>query len=191
MAVRAEELPDSGWPLATHQQQPARDLSPGQRQHSVRDRERARTRIIEELSVVLEDAGLARMPARLFAFALASDQDAHTAREFADGLEVSPAAVSGAVRYLVQTNMVRRERRRGERADVYVIDHENPWAPLMASRAPWLERGSAVLGRAGKELDESSVGGMRLARSAEFFEFLIDDVGGMTERWMAFLRARR
>ena len=40
--------------------------------------------------MVLEDAGVPRMPARLFAFALASDQDAHTAREFADGLEVKP-----------------------------------------------------------------------------------------------------
>jgi hypothetical protein len=76
-------------------------------------------------------------------------------------------------------------------ADVYVIDHENPWAPLVASRPPWLERGSAVLARVGQELDESSVGGMRLARSAEFFEFLIDDVSGLTERWIAFLRARR
>ena len=163
---------------------PSRDDPPG-------DQERVRARIVEDLSVVLEDAGVPRMPARLFAFALASDQDAHTAREFADGLEVSPAAVSGAVRYLVQTSLVRRERRRGERADVYVIDHENPWVTVVASRAPWLERGAAVLNRASDELDGSSVGRMRLARSADFFDFLIEDVNGLTERWAAYLRTHR
>jgi DNA-binding MarR family transcriptional regulator len=189
MTARADDADGDEAPAAKEYPM-TRDQDRGN-QHPGRVHERARTRIVEELSVVLEDAGVPRMPARLFAFALASDQDAHTAREFADGLEVSPAAVSGAVRYLVQTGMVRRERRRGERSDVYVIDHENPWAAVTASRGPWLERGAAVLGRASEELDDSSVGRMRLARSAEFFDFLIEDVNGLTERWAAYLRTHR
>ena len=43
---------------------------------------------------------MGRMPARAFAAILAADDGRRTAAELAELLEVSPAAVSGAVRYL-------------------------------------------------------------------------------------------
>ena len=45
-----------------------------------------------------------RMPARVFAALLASDDGALTSAELGEQLQVSPAAVSGAVRYLAQVS---------------------------------------------------------------------------------------
>ena len=60
-------------------------------------------RAVERLGQTLETMGLQRMPARVFAFILADDQSVYTAAELARGLDVSPAAISGAVRYLADT----------------------------------------------------------------------------------------
>ena len=47
-----------------------------------------------------------RMPSRVFAALLSVDSGRATAAELSDALRVSPAAVSGAVRYLVQTSLI-------------------------------------------------------------------------------------
>ena len=57
------------------------------------------------------------MPARVFAALLATDSGRLTAAELAELLQISPAAVSGAVRYLTQVGMVHREREPGSRRD--------------------------------------------------------------------------
>ena len=46
------------------------------------------------------------MPARVFAALLIAPDARLTAAELAERLQVSPAAISGAVRYLVQVRMV-------------------------------------------------------------------------------------
>ena len=67
---------------------------------------------------------MARMPARVFAAILTADDGRCTAAELAGTLGVSPAAVSGAVRYLMQLGLVRRERDPGERRDHYRISSD-------------------------------------------------------------------
>src|SRR4051794_8944516 len=74
-------------------------------------------RFIERFSGVLVDGGVPRMPARVFALLLASDDGRLTAAELADELQVSPAAVSGAVRYLLQTGLIERARGPGSPAE--------------------------------------------------------------------------
>ena len=60
-------------------------------------------------------------------------------------LGVSAAAVSGGVKYLAHLQMMRRERERGSRREVYVVD-DDAWHGLMLRRdhlyAPML-RGAA------------------------------------------------
>jgi len=51
------------------------------------------------------------MPARVFACVLADDSGKLTAQELASRLQVSPAAVSGAVRYLPQARLLLGEDR--------------------------------------------------------------------------------
>lgn len=152
----------------------------------VRLREQRRAVVVERMSVVLTDAGLPRMPARVFAYALADDADSHNARELADGLRVSPAAISGAVRYLVQVGMLRRERHPGERSDHYALDHVDPWTTMIGSRSPWLRQASVVLEDAAVELGPTTPAGQRLESSRLFFAFMEHDLDGIVERWHAF-----
>ena len=89
-----------------------------------------RDRFVERMGGALTDAGLPRLPSRVFAALLVDDDGRMTAAELADALGVSPAAVSGAVNYLARLGMLRRERERGSRRDVYVVD-DDAWHGTM------------------------------------------------------------
>ena len=54
-------------------------------------------RFIERFALDLADAGMPRMPARVFAAILSAEDGRCTAAELAQLLRVSPAAVSGAL----------------------------------------------------------------------------------------------
>src|SRR4030095_13763683 len=86
--------------------------------------EEAVLRFVEQFALVLVEAGIPRMPARVFAYVLAVDADRHTAAELAAGLRVSPAAISGAVRYLVQVGLLGKERAPRSRRGYYPRIHE-------------------------------------------------------------------
>ena len=73
------------------------------------EREAAVGKFIERFASVLVEAGIPRMPARVFAALLASDSGTLTAEDLSKQLQASPAAVSGGVRYLTGVGMVRRE----------------------------------------------------------------------------------
>ena len=74
-----------------------------------------------------------RMPARVFAALLASDAGALTSAELGEQLRISPAAVSGAVRYLAQRTWSRREREPGSRRDRYRV-HSDQWYEALTNR---------------------------------------------------------
>ena len=65
---------------------------------------------IERFAAVLVVAGFPPMPARVFVALLVTDSGHLTAAELAALLQISPAAVSGAVRYLIQLGLVHKER---------------------------------------------------------------------------------
>ena len=88
-----------------------------------RDEEAVR-RFIERFALNLVEAGMARMPARVFAGVLVAEDGRQTAAELAELLQVSPAAISGAIRYLTQLRLVSREREPGERIDHYRISSD-------------------------------------------------------------------
>ena len=64
-----------------------------------RDEEGVRL-FVERMAMTWADLGFPRMPARILITLLAADEPALTAAELGERLEVSPAAISGAVRYL-------------------------------------------------------------------------------------------
>ena len=72
-----------------------------------------------------------------------------TAAELAEALQASPAAVSGAVRYLVQTDLVERAREPGSRRDVYRLG-DDPWYEAIYRREPLLERWERALAGRGR-----------------------------------------
>src|SRR6185436_10524901 len=78
--------------------------------HELVNRENRTAEFVERFALLLDEAGMPRMPARVFAAILADDGGRLTARELAERLSVSPAAISGAVRYLTQAGMIERGR---------------------------------------------------------------------------------
>jgi DNA-binding transcriptional regulator GbsR (MarR family) len=141
-------------------------------------------RYVERMGTALADAGLQRLPSRVFA-ALSIDEDGRmTSAELVAVLGVSPASVSGAVRYLSQIGFVHRERERGSRRDVYVVD-DDAWlqATLRGDQAyaPMV----AALDDALQRLDPGSHAHRRLLLMREFLVFIGQELGGIAERWLA------
>src|SRR5258708_36632912 len=66
-------------------------------------------KFVERFASVLVEAGIPRMPARVFAALLATDSGRPTAAELSDQLQASPAARSGGVRHRVTVCMLSRE----------------------------------------------------------------------------------
>ena len=134
----------------------------------VRDDEAVR-RFIERFALTLAESGMARMPARVFAAILTADDGRCTAAELASLLSVSPAAISGAVRYLTQLRLVRREREPGERRDHYRISSDT-WFEAVTRREEMIVRWEQDLADGVKAVGPSSPAGDRLEETRQFFE---------------------
>ena len=137
---------------------------------------------IERFAAALVEAGVPRMPARAFVALLATDSGRLTAAELGEQLKVSPAAISGAVRYLVQVGLVTREREPGSRRDHYRVSAD-AWYESTVRREHLLvrwERGARegidVLGR-------DTPAGARMAETVAYFEFLQAELPALLARW--------
>jgi predicted transcriptional regulator len=139
-------------------------------------------RFIERFASVLTEAGVPRMPARVFGGLLATDAGCLTATELAELLQVSPAAISGAVRYLVQVDLVSRERRAGSRRDTYCVD-DDVWLKTIGRRDQVLARWADSLREGVAALGGDTPAGRRLAATLPFFEFLQEELPAMLARW--------
>ncbi len=123
------------------------------------------------------------MAARVFAYTLAEDSDRYTAAELADGLRISPAAVSGAVRFLTSTRLLFRERVPGKRAEVYRVYDDDVWSTIMSARIPVLDQWRSAMCDAADIVGPDTRGGRRLLETEEFFRFMRDETAAMMERW--------
>lgn len=150
---------------------------------STRNEESAR-RFIESFALVLTNAGMQRTSARMLAALLASDRGRLTAREIAQTLQVSPAAISGAARYLVQVNLVERIREPGQRADHFAVG-DDPWYEAMLQENTTFDAMLESLPHGIEAVGSSSPAGKRLQETQRFFEFMRDEISHMVERWHA------
>ncbi|MEI5008989.1 MULTISPECIES: MarR family transcriptional regulator [unclassified Streptomyces] len=137
---------------------------------------------VERFAAQLVEAGMTRMPARVFAALLSSDSGAMTSAELGEQLQVSPAAVSGAVRYLSQQHMVSREREPGSRRERYRV-HSDQWYEALTNRDAILKRWSDSLREGVTSLGAETPAGRRLAETVAFFDFIQDELTAMMERW--------
>jgi DNA-binding transcriptional regulator GbsR (MarR family) len=151
----------------------------------VRD-EQAVGRFIETFASALVEGGIPRMPARVFAALLATDSGRLTAAELAERLHVSPAAISGAVRYLAHVSLVSRERDPGSRRDHYRL-FDDLWYEASLRREPLLTRWERAMREGVAALGADTPAGARMAESVAFFEFLREELPAVLARW----RARR
>ncbi|MGP3687028.1 GbsR/MarR family transcriptional regulator [Streptomyces sp. IBSNAI002] len=151
---------------------------------AVRDGE-AVSRFVERFGAQLTEAGMPRMAARVFAQLLASDSAALTSAELGEALRISPAAVSGAVAYLAQVNMVSREREPGSRRDLYVL-HNELWYETFTRRDQVLTLWEKTLREGAAGLGADTPAGARVAETAAFFEFMQGELLGLLDRWRTY-----
>ncbi len=140
------------------------------------------TTFIDKLSSGMHESGLPRMPARVFAALLASDEGRLTSAELTEELGVSAAAVSGGVRWLIQVGFVERHRERGSRRDVFVL-HSDVWYELMVQDMASLRQWEDGLRYGVQALGEETAAGRRVAESLEFFEFIRTEMPAVMEKW--------
>jgi DNA-binding transcriptional regulator GbsR (MarR family) len=141
-------------------------------------------RFIERFALLLTEAGMPRMPSRVFACVLAEDSGQLTAGELAERLGVSPAGISGAVRYLIQVGILERHREPGERRDRYRL-HDDLWYEVYAYREGMLRRWEGALAEGVELLGPDRPAGRRVDETREFFAFLREELPAMMERWRA------
>jgi len=139
------------------------------------------TEFIERFAADLVNAGMPRMPARVFVALLSADEG-RTAAELGEQLRASPAAISGAIRYLEQVDMAIRERRPGERRDVYRIG-QDMWYEVIANRDRLFARWHETLVQGVDVLGASTPAGQRLDETRQFFDFARVEMPAMVARW--------
>jgi DNA-binding transcriptional regulator GbsR (MarR family) len=143
---------------------------------------------IEGFALQLNDAGMQRMAARVFAALLTAPEGGHTAREIAERLGVSAAAVSGATNYLTRTGLAQRVRVTGDRVDHFNV-HGTTWAEAMAVETAqisalgnWLDKGVTAV-------EDDGAAHARMTDTRDFFRFMAVEMPKLVDRWHASRRA--
>ena len=145
-------------------------------------------RFVERFALTFSEAGVPRMPARVFVTLITSDGGRLTAAELAQKLRVSPAAVSNAVRYLQQVRLVEREREPGERRDHYRV-HSDTWYENVMQRDELLVRWQEDLREGIRAVGPDTPAGKRLEENRQFYAFLHGELPRVMEKWRA-IRSR-
>ncbi|MEV6105446.1 MarR family transcriptional regulator [Streptomyces sp. NPDC051940] len=139
---------------------------------------------IERFAAELTDAGMQRMAARVFTALLASENGALTSAELGERLTISPAAVSGAIRYLSQVGMVSRETDPGSRRERYRV-RADQWFQTFAARDLTLKRWVSILADGVQAVGRDTPAGHRVAETQQFMTFLQAEMGTLMDRWTA------
>jgi DNA-binding transcriptional regulator GbsR (MarR family) len=140
---------------------------------------------IERFTGQLTAVGFPRTPARIFVALMTADSSTLTAAELAGLLQTSPASVSGGVRYLIQVGLVVVEGEPGTKRQHYRMP-ETVWQDIVGQRDRMFDRMTAELREGVQLLGIDSPAGARMARTIQYFEFLIAEMNGMLARWQEF-----
>jgi DNA-binding transcriptional regulator GbsR (MarR family) len=138
----------------------------------------------ERYAAVLVEAGIPRMPARVFAALTVTDSGRLTAAELAQMLHASPAAISGAVRYLAQVHLVSRQHEPGSRRDQYQL-RDDVWQDAILDREPLMARWVDSAREGAQLLGPGTPAGARLREAQHFYEFVLKEMPAMLDRWRA------
>lgn len=140
------------------------------------------THFVERMGAALTQAGMPRVPSLALAALMLDDDGRMTAAELAAALEVSPGSVSGAIKYLAQIGVVRRERERGSRRDIYVVDND-AWHGAMMRTDQMYTPIIAALSAGITAVRADSPAHQRLILTKEFLEFVEVEMSALMVRW--------
>lgn len=152
--------------------------------------ERALGAAVEQAAAVLIGAGFPKMPARVLMALLVAD-DGLTAAELGERLGVSPAAVSGGVRYLESLAVVHRLPQPGTRRERWAVT-DDTWYLALAAKSPVYGTFAVVADRAVAAIgDPDAPGSRRTAETAAFFRFLDARMPELVAEWEAQTKNRQ
>lgn len=140
--------------------------------------------LVERLSLVLINMGFPPMPARVWAALMTSNKPSSTPGDLGEVLGVSPAAISGAVRYLQQVSLIERVAVPGSRRQHYRASVDL-WADAFVTKQSALYQVSEVAADGIRVLGESTRGGELMADLRDFFDFMAAEMPRMLADWRA------
>jgi DNA-binding transcriptional regulator GbsR (MarR family) len=147
-----------------------------------RDPEAVR-QFVEHLAMTFANLGFNRMAARVLGVLMAAEEDGLTAGEIGERLGVSPAAVSGAVRYLITTGLVQKSPVPNSRSDIYRLPQDEWYVAgavksgMYSSIADIVQEGVQAVG------DDDSAAAVRLRDMRDFFLFIQEEMLGVLDKW--------
>ncbi len=143
-------------------------------------------RYVEDFGLLFEQFGKPRMVGRVLGVLLVSGLQEHSAEELADLLSASRGSISSATRTLVQSGLVQRVSRPGERRDYFRV-RPGAWNELMRERMTQVfalremaERGLGVLDAADSGEPEARRG---LEEMRDFYAYWERELPAVLERW--------
>jgi predicted transcriptional regulator len=152
--------------------------------------EAAIRQFVEHIAMTFAGLGFPRMAARVLFVIMCAEEEALTAAQIAERLDISPAAVSGAVRYLIQIQMLRREPVPGSRRDRYRLPGD-AWYEVSALKGTLLKVFSDVAAEGVDALGGPATGpGARVAQMRDYFEFVHNEMPSLLDRWEAIKASR-
>ncbi len=142
----------------------------------------AAARFVEQFALDWSREGFPRMSARALAAILISEKGRLSAAELCELLDVSPAAVSGAVRHLTGVGLVARERERGSKRDHYRL-LDDVWYESFARADERFASWAATLAMAVDAVEPGSAAERRLDDARQFFLFLREHFPQLMASW--------
>jgi len=136
---------------------------------------------VERTAGDLAAQGFPRMPAYVLMTLTATDSGRLTATELGERIGVSAAAISGAVRYLIQLGFVHSTTQPGTRRHVYALS-ESPWYTYSLSHPDLYLRAERLL-RTGVKQMPPGPARERVHEMAEFYSFLSERMPQLLVEW--------
>ncbi len=135
----------------------------------------------ERVAGIFAAAGFPRAAARVLLLLMVSD-DGLTAAEISERIGLSPAAVSGAVRYLHTIGLVLRRPVPGSRRDRYEVVADAWYRATMTNHGVYRQIADAATDGA-RALPVGSPARIRVDEMRDFFLFLQRRMGSLMDEW--------
>jgi hypothetical protein len=140
-------------------------------------------RFVEQIAMLFADWGFPRMAGRVLLTLMVAEERGLTATELGDRLDASPAAISGAVRYLGQIGLAVREPVPGSRSDLHRLP-DDAWYLSTATTTGLYAQIITAADDAVEPLGgPDTAAGVRVAEMRDFFTFVQREMAGLLDRW--------
>jgi len=140
-------------------------------------------RFVEQLAMLFADWGFPRMAARVLLALMTTEEHGLTATAIAERLDASAAAISGAVRYLVQLGLAVKEPVPGSRSDLYRLTDDAWYASSVATHGLYAQIINAAAEAVAPLGGPDTEAGARVAQMRDFFTFFQEEMAGVLVRW--------